>query len=360
MQFGIFSESGFRRNASTADAYEEDLFEVVTADRLGFSEAWIAEPNNVRANAVTHAYLLMAMAAGQTRQIKFGSGIRQLPLHNPVGLVQEANSIDQLTRGRYIFGYGGTHLVTLEQLHQRGIDAGHDDTRPMVYEALDLMLRCWNESEPFDFEGRYWHGKDIHVLPRPYQQPHPPIAAGCSGSSETIEVAARHGFIPLFGRGNDTAEEIRQWAEVYRKAAEGVGIRPARSSFRVTRLIYVAETDQKAREDLRPTATRLIEDRKRVAGVYLLQKLPPGGTLDDITFDSVCESGEYWIGSPDTVCQYIQDYYDQTGGFGTLLYYAGLPVLTQRKRARSMRLLMEEVAPRLAHLDPDREPALAR
>ena len=34
--------------------------------------------------------------------------------------------------------------------------------------------------------------------------------------------------------------------------------------------------------------------------------------------------------------------------------------LTQRKRAQSMRLFMEEVAPRLAHLDPDREPALAR
>src|ERR1044071_7769078 len=66
MQFGLFSESGYRRHTAPADAFEEDLREIVAADRLGFREAWIAEPNHVRANTVTNASLLMAKAAGLT------------------------------------------------------------------------------------------------------------------------------------------------------------------------------------------------------------------------------------------------------------------------------------------------------
>ena len=54
----------------------------------------------------------------------------------------------------------------------------------------------------------------------------------------------------------------------------------------------------------------------------------------------------------------IEDYYHASGGFGMLLVFAGLPMAAPEKIARSMTLLMDEVAPRLAHLDGDR--ALAR
>jgi alkanesulfonate monooxygenase SsuD/methylene tetrahydromethanopterin reductase-like flavin-dependent oxidoreductase (luciferase family) len=358
MQFGLFSESGYRRHAVPADTFDEDLHEIVTADKLGFSEAWIAEPNHVRANTVTNASLLMAKAAGLTKQISFGSGIRQIPLHHPVSLVQEANSLDQITRGRYIFGYGGTHLVFHDQLHMRGIDVadGHDDTRGMVSEGIDVMLKCWAATEPFDFETRFWHGKDVRVLPPPYTQPHPPIAAACSGSAETIELAAHHGFIPLFGRGGDDPADVRQWAEMYIQAAKAAGQTPTRASFHVTHVVYVGETDERARNETRESMARSLEQRK-LDSIYTRRLIPPGGTLEDVTFDYMVDAGHYWIGSPQTVYERIRDYYEESDGFGTLLVYAGLPIATPRQRARSMRLLMEQVAPRLADLDPDRTPA---
>jgi alkanesulfonate monooxygenase SsuD/methylene tetrahydromethanopterin reductase-like flavin-dependent oxidoreductase (luciferase family) len=355
MQFGLFSESGYRRHAVPADALEEDLREIVAADKLGFREAWIAEPNHVRANTVTNASLLMSKAAGLTKQIRFGSGIRQIPLHHPVDLVQEANMLDQVTRGRYIFGYGGTHLVFHDQIEMRGIDVapGHDDTREMVSEGIDIMLRCWTSTEPFDFETRFWHGKSVRVLPPPYQQPHPPIASACSGSAETIELAARNGFIPLFGRGGDAAEDVREWGEMYIRAAEAAGQMPSRGAFHVTHVVYVGETDERARSETRESMTRALEQRKQDS-VYTKRLIPPGGTLDDVTFDYMVDAGHYWIGSPQTVYERIRDYFEETGGFGTLLIYAGLPIATGRQRARSMRLLMEQVAPRLVDLDPDR------
>jgi alkanesulfonate monooxygenase SsuD/methylene tetrahydromethanopterin reductase-like flavin-dependent oxidoreductase (luciferase family) len=358
MEFGLFSESGHRHDTVSAQAYAADLAEIVLADKLGFREAWIAEPNHVRSNTVTHASLMMANAAALTERICFGSAIRQLPLHHPVELVQEANALDQLTQGRYLFGYGGTHLVSHEQLEMRGIDVAHEDTRAMVHESIEVILKCWTSPEPFDFEGRFWRGKDVSILPRPYQQPHPPIAAACSGSPDTIELAARHNFIPLLGRGSDSAEDIRRAGDQYADAASAAGHTPSRKTFHVAHVVYVGETDREARDDVREGLSRLLEERKR-EGPYLARRVPPGCTLDDLTFDYMTDTGLYWIGAPDTVSRLISDYYDDSGGFGMLLIFAGLPMAAPEKIARSMTLLMEHVAPRLAHLDPDRALATA-
>ena len=354
MEFGLFSESGHRRVTDAAQAYDEDLAEIVLADRLGMREAWIAEPNHVRAGTVTNAHMLMCKAAALTKQIRFGSGIRQLPLHHPIDVVQEANMCDQVTHGRYMFGYGGTHLVSHEQLDIRGIDVTRAETRAMVYESIDLIMKCWTSTEPFDFDGRYWHGKEIHVLPRPYQQPHPPIAAACSGSAETLNLAASNGFIPLLGRGNDTAEEVRTMGDHFVQAADAAGRLPTRREFRVTHVVYVADSDREARDDTRVGLTQLLAERDPV---YLMKHLKPGQTVKDLTFDYMADTGFFWVGSPDTVYRQIRDYFEESGGFGVLLLFASIPLATPRKVARSMRRFMQEVAPRLAALDPDRVPA---
>src|SRR5947199_9599394 len=118
MQFGLFSESGYKLNPVSAEAFDEDLAEIVLADRLGYSEAWIAEPNTVRPNTVTDANLMICRLAGLTKNIRLGTGIRSLPLLHPINVVREANMCDQLTRGRYMFGYGGTRMATMDQARQ--------------------------------------------------------------------------------------------------------------------------------------------------------------------------------------------------------------------------------------------------
>jgi alkanesulfonate monooxygenase SsuD/methylene tetrahydromethanopterin reductase-like flavin-dependent oxidoreductase (luciferase family) len=354
MEFGLFSESGYRLNPVTADAYAEDLAEIVRADRLGYAEAWIAEPNHVRPNTVTDANLVIAKLAGLTRRIRLGTAVRNLPLIHPVNIVREANVCDHLTGGRYMFGYGGTRMQTMEQAHQRGLPFDREETRPIVNEALELILRAWTSTEPFDFEGRYWQAQQVNVLPRPFQQPHPPIATACSGSSETLEFAARNNFIPLLGRGNDQAVEIREWMEVYVEAAGATGNAPSRRAFHANHFVYVGENDRSAREDVLDDLAYVLERRKRETAVFLQKHIPPGKTIETVTAADMVDNGYYWVGGPETIYQRIKDYFDESGGFGVLLMPSGLPVATPRKRARSMKRFMEQVAPRLAHLDPDR------
>ena len=72
-----------------------------------------------------------------------------------------------------------------------------------------------------------------------------------------------------------------------------------------------------------------------------------------MTYDYLIERGMIMVGSPDSVCAQIKALYDPTGGFGVLLLTAGRDWSTREKRARSLRLLREQVAPYLADLDPD-------
>jgi hypothetical protein len=52
----------------------------------------------------------------------------------------------------------------------------------------------------------------------------------------------------------------------------------------------------------------------------------------------------------------IREFYEASGGFGTLLIATGKDWATREKRARSMKLFMEHVAPQLRDLEPVREP----
>jgi alkanesulfonate monooxygenase SsuD/methylene tetrahydromethanopterin reductase-like flavin-dependent oxidoreductase (luciferase family) len=360
MEFGLFSESGYRRDPITAHAYAEDIAEIVEADRLGLTEAWIAETNRVRANTVTDANLLICKLAGLTGHIRLGTGIRQLPLQHPINVVREANVCDHLTGGRYMLGYGGTHMARLDQALQRGLRYDRSENRAVVYEAVELMMRAWTAAEPFDFDGRYWKAYEVDVLPKPFQQPHPPIAAACSGSAETLELAARSGFIPLLSRGNDSPEEIRERGDTYLEAAEASGRRPGRGIFRVTRFIQVGESDREAREEVREGMSDILERRKREHAATLEDLIPPGGSLADLTYDYMVDTGRFWVGSPDTVCASIRDFYEACGGFGILLLAVGLPVASADVRRRSLRRFMTDVAPRLATLSSDPAPQAAR
>jgi alkanesulfonate monooxygenase SsuD/methylene tetrahydromethanopterin reductase-like flavin-dependent oxidoreductase (luciferase family) len=64
----------------------------------------------------------------------------------------------------------------------------------------------------------------------------------------------------------------------------------------------------------------------------------------------------YFLGDPDSVARQLREFYEASGGFGTLLIVTGKDWATREKRARSMELFMEHVAPQLRDLEPVREP----
>lgn len=340
MQFGLFSNSR-RPNRALSDTWEHDIAEIAIADKLGFSEAWISEHQSP-------AELIICKAAGVTKQIKLGSAVRPLAYYHPLQVTIEANACDNLTNGRYQLGIGFGFYAT--QMEQRGLDFAK--TREMMHASIELILKLWNSTEPVDYDGPFWKGKAMVAKPDPVQKPHPQIGIALTKTPSSAELAGRLGLLPLTG-DFIPVPRLKMMGDTFVAAAEAAGRKPRRGDLHATRVIYVAESDTVAREDMRQSYEETIRWEIKNTPHHQVERIPKGGTFDDITYDYLVDTGNIFVGSPDTVYRRIVDFYEQSGGFGTLMVHAGRDYATPEKLARSMKLFMDEVAPRLRPLDPD-------
>ena len=348
MEFGLFS-NGHRRSRSASRTYAEDLHETMTADRLGFHEAWISEHIGLnRPDTLPAPELLICKAAAHTRQIRMGPAVRLLPLYHPIDVATQAAVCDHLTDGRYMFGFGGGG-VGLGNMEQRGLT---DDLRhPMMHESIELILRCWTATEPFAHEGRFWSGRGINVQPKPLQKPHPPVGVA-SNDDAFIHMAAERGFMLLLSH-YETPANLRRKIARFVEAQTAAGRTRQRSLVRICRTVYVAKSVKQARDELRPGASVDVEEMKAGRPRLFQHYVPPGGTIADVNFDYLVDAGLFIVGDPDTVCEKLKSLYQDTGGFGTVLLTAGRDWSTPEKRTRSYTLFREYVSPELAELEPD-------
>jgi alkanesulfonate monooxygenase SsuD/methylene tetrahydromethanopterin reductase-like flavin-dependent oxidoreductase (luciferase family) len=343
MQIGLFS-NGNRNNALAKTSYDEDLHEVILADRLGISEAWISEHGTFlayqRPDQLPCADLFICKAAALTRQIRMGPGIRPLPFFHPLQVATDCAVCDHLTGGRYIAGFGVG--INAQSNKQRGTLT--HDPRTMFREAVELILKAWEAPAPFDWNGTVWQGENWHIIPKPMTALEVGIA--CSRSDTTLELTAEKGFLPLMS-WTPTVPQIREMLTIYMNSEHKHGVAPARSRARVGRVVYVCDSVAEAKRDLRDA--ELVHAYNRMQ-----QVIPPGGSNADLTFEKLIDRGFFICGDPDTVYDGIKNLYDEVGGFGTLLLIYGKDWGTLEQRCRSMERFMAEVAPRLAALDPDK------
>ena len=348
MQIGIFS-NGNRNNKVAKLSYDEDLKEIIVADRLGMTEAWISEHGTFLAfqapDQLPCADLMICKAAALTKQIRMGPGIRPVPFFHPLQLATDAAVCDHLTGGRYLAGFGVG--INVANNRQRGPLLA--DPRVMMREAIELILTAWSAQDPFDWHGEVWQGEQWHIIPKPLTELEVGIA--CSRTDSTIELTAEKGFLPLMS-WTPTKEQVRGMIDTYMKSSYRRGPAPARSRVRVGRVIYVADSVVQAKRDLATAELRHAHGRMQ-------HLIPPGGSNADLTFERFIDNGFFICGDPDTVYEGIKRFYDDVGGFGTLLLITGKDWATLEQRTRSMERFIAEVAPRLAALDPDKKPASA-
>ena len=126
----------------------------------------------------------------------------------------------------------------------------------------------------------------------------------------------------------------------------------------MVREVFVAETDEEA--------MRLSVDSMmgRMMREYFLPLLGNFGFLEYLKDDpnvpdsdvtpAYCAEKNWLVGSPSTVAEKLEAVYEDVGGFGSLLLFCFDYADQPEAWHNSMRLLMEEVKPRVAHLKPAR------
>jgi alkanesulfonate monooxygenase SsuD/methylene tetrahydromethanopterin reductase-like flavin-dependent oxidoreductase (luciferase family) len=330
----------------------------VLADELGFTDAWISEHHAEplyagKVDVMPLPELLMCKAAALTKRIHFGAAVKVIHLSHPVDIAIQAATADNLIGDdRYMFGFG-TGFPNPLFSEERGLT--YEDRHERTLESLALILKCWEQTEPFDWEGRFWQGRNIVVLPKPMQRPHMPMATA-SLTPATLALAGERGYMVLTG---GSPASVRKYADMYAAAALEAGRTQPLEKIIATASIYIADSVAEAIEDIREGVEHeMVYQRER----GLLRMMAPylaTANTEAFTFDDLVAHGLYVVGDPDTVYRQLEQQFHDAGGFGTLLYRCGKDWTTRAKVETSMRRFMAEVAPRLAKLQADRIPAVA-
>ena len=358
MDFGMFMMPLHPPRRSFADSYDRDIELIVQADKLGYREAWIGEHITETWENAPVPELLIAKALGLTERIIFATGVTMLPLHHPVDTAHRIAMLDHLARGRFYWGIGVRSLPT--DLHLYGIEYNSmDDVREQGKEALEVILGLWQaEDGHFGYEGKYYQvhapetdpdlGRQLYY--KPYQKPHPPIAvAGSTPTSDSLRMAGENGWIPMT---NLMAQHIPDlWAKVSEGAAS-TGRTADRSQLRIGREVYVGETPESAREEARVVLGQPFNEHqwknRKAGGNLVYVKVDPKMADEAVDVDYMMEN--VWIvGDPQECADKIRKLYDDVGGFGGLLAITQDPD-DHSLMQRSLRLLMEEVAPQVQDL----------
>ncbi|MBC8239979.1 MAG: LLM class flavin-dependent oxidoreductase [Alphaproteobacteria bacterium] len=215
MKFGVFYELQLPKPWKEGDEhrlFQEALEQIVLADKLGIDHAWAVEHHFLdEYSHCSSPEVFLAAAAGQTKNIRLGHGIRQvIPNYNhPARTAEGLATLDLVSNGRVDFGIG----EGATRLELGGFDIPARQKRAMAVEAAEQVANMMVMTPYPGFEGEHFSMPCRNVLPKPLQTPHPPMWMACT-NRDTIKIAASLGVGALAFSFLDQ-DEAKAWADIY-------------------------------------------------------------------------------------------------------------------------------------------------
>ena len=326
------------------------LEEVAMEDELGFDWIACAEHHYSPFNLAPNVTVLASALTQNVKRAKIAILGALIPLTgNPVRIAEEYAMIDNLSGGRLVAG-----LLRGAPYEYLVYNVNPAESRTRFEEAWDLIIKAWTDRQPFGWEGKYYHYRNVSIWPRPLQEPTPPVYV--SGSSrESGEFAARKkvGLGLAFTNMPLAAEAAKH----YRAKCAEYGWEPKAEQIIYQLPIHVGETDEQAFDAVRPMfghtmpAGGLSDMNRLVAtsGFYgkgdanLLARFKDLSADEPKSLEEALERGTMIIGGPKTVLAQIKRLNQEIGcGMLNLIFdRSGAP----DKKRRSIELFAKEVMP---------------
>jgi alkanesulfonate monooxygenase SsuD/methylene tetrahydromethanopterin reductase-like flavin-dependent oxidoreductase (luciferase family) len=339
-----------RNNERYQQMLEELRQLVVLAEQAGFDVFATTEHHfhSEGYEASVAPLLLYTDLAARTERIKFASLGLVLPAWDPLRVAEEIAVLDHLTKGRFYAGFARGYQdrwvnVLGQQYHATGapMDGSSIDqhNRDVYEEVLEIVRKAWTEDTityngkyykiPYPYEEgiRRWPAAEwtrtygapgevdaqgavrkISVIPKPYQQPHPPLFQPFSVSENTIRYTARSNIVPwiLVSNPPDFQRLCRVYQEVAQASGRSLKLGESVGAFRA---VHFGKTEAEAVALLRDTnyrgfkeyfsgfgfgeAFRTAEDNEK----YPMQPLP----LEELTVERLRRVKYALAGTPDQV-----------------------------------------------------------
>jgi alkanesulfonate monooxygenase SsuD/methylene tetrahydromethanopterin reductase-like flavin-dependent oxidoreductase (luciferase family) len=167
---------------------EETIEQCILADQMGFDYVWFVEHHFLTGFSMSPCpEVIFGALSKLTKRIRLGFGVVILPYHHPVRVAERVAMVDHLSNGRVDFGTGRS-----APYEQTGMGIDPRETREMWEESLTMVPKIWGKGL-FSWDGKFWQVPPREVLPKPFQNPHPPIWVAAMQPS-TYELAAEKGI----------------------------------------------------------------------------------------------------------------------------------------------------------------------
>ena len=354
---------------SADDRPEEDervisvaIEQSLTAGELGFNP-WYTE-HHFRGPWHSNPIQFASYIAPQLpKHVYLGFGVLSAPYYHPVRLVESMNLLDQLTRGRALFGLG-SGFPGIEPVAM-GLDAEYHRSGRAAEETIEIMQRLWafRIGDPeYAFETPTQRGTiRRRVMPGPYRKRHPIVIRTARRDASVVQ-AARNGWPAFLGTfGSSLTEQARLYQRVLAESnhPEDVVEECLRWCTCDWLSVVVADTDAEAkasadlaRAEQFAIRCRFVEKHGPTEGPVAVWK--PGQPASA----AFVAGGDMWdiiAGNPDTVAARVQELVELGINHLLVRFMGEWTGETRNISEKSMRMFAQEVAPRFRNVLPVRD-----
>jgi probable F420-dependent oxidoreductase len=201
MEFPFQTTSGFWRWV--------DLCEQGGVDSIWQSDRLISR------TPILESMTALAAVAGRTRRIKFGVNVIAVAMRDPVLLAKQCATIDVLSEGRMLpgFGIGSPRGAEWDAMH---LDPGTRGRK--TDEALEIISRLWT-GEKLTYVGNHFRLTNASIAPLPVQKEFPMWIGGSSDAA--VRRTAKYGT--GWQAGSETPETVGKVIAAIRDATAKAG-----------------------------------------------------------------------------------------------------------------------------------------
>lgn len=336
MEIGIDSfASATNNNSTTAKDRMNSMAQLIErmeqADKSGLHVFGIGEHHRKEFMDSAPA-IILAAAAGRTKQIKLTSAVTVLSAADPVRVFQNFATLDLISQGRaeMVVGRGSfTEAFPLFGLNLNDYDE-------LFSEKLNLLLNI-RDNEVVNWSGHFRPALNNQAIyPRPLQEKLP-IWLGVGGTPESFVRAGTLGLPLMVAVIGGETHRFRPLVDLYREAGKRAGFAPEQLSVGLHSLGYVANTTDEAVADHYPgyaeTFTRIGKERG----------WPP---VTKARFDAQNgPTGALLVGGPEEVAEKIIRHSVSLGGISRFSFQMDNAALSHEKLIQSIKLIGEKVIP---------------
>ena len=242
MKVGVLQFFGWRdRSVPLEDIYSRALDRIEIMDQTAYDAVWLAEHHFSSYSVCPSVHLMAMQVAARTKRLRIGTAVTLAAFYHPLRIAEEIALVDLFSGGRVNWGAGRG----FDPVEMKNFGVAPEESADRFREAVEIVLGAWSE-ERLTYHGRFNDFEDVEVLPKPTQDPHPPVWVAAS-SEGAIEWAADAGHKILMDP-HSAHDMIAKKQVLYAERFEAKHGRPPEGDRPIARLVALGETEEEANE----------------------------------------------------------------------------------------------------------------